>query len=286
MLNFSMLLTLCLLSLLRVRVSAITVYGHVHMAKTAGTTINGNFSMYFERICGHKGYSYDAIQCNHRVTNRHLQRNDNMRDDLSVSHPGYSRIRVPLAVMNAIGYENCDWISFEESFQVWHQFKRMRFFELELHVPCRDPIDHLLSQCNHRSHVFNCSHDSYQEEVKKCLLDMSRYSNELQSDFAVKCFDFSQVELGGYFEYMRERLQKRRITMPYAFRATNRPRHALTSECLYQDKQIQRKVINFLIHNYDYYGFCSQCLGSENDLFFTTSSDERKQASGNASLFR
>ena len=37
------------------------VYGHVHMAKTAGTEINGELAMHFERVCGNKGYSYDAV---------------------------------------------------------------------------------------------------------------------------------------------------------------------------------------------------------------------------------
>ncbi len=43
------------------------IYGHVHMAKTMGTTINGNLSMHYERICGHKGYSYDAYNTNEMV---------------------------------------------------------------------------------------------------------------------------------------------------------------------------------------------------------------------------
>ena len=40
------------------------IYGHVHMAKTAGTEINGMLSMRYERICGTKGYSYDATPTN------------------------------------------------------------------------------------------------------------------------------------------------------------------------------------------------------------------------------
>ena len=40
------------------------LYGHVHIAKTAGTTVNGELAMHYERVCGHKGYSYDAFQTN------------------------------------------------------------------------------------------------------------------------------------------------------------------------------------------------------------------------------
>jgi hypothetical protein len=42
------------------------VYGHVHLGKTAGTTINGELALHFERVCGNKGYSYDAYQFNKR----------------------------------------------------------------------------------------------------------------------------------------------------------------------------------------------------------------------------
>ena len=45
------------------------VIGHVHMAKTSGTTLNGNLSMHFERVCGHKGYSYDAYQGKYPIQN-------------------------------------------------------------------------------------------------------------------------------------------------------------------------------------------------------------------------
>ena len=38
------------------------IYGHVHIAKAGGTTLNGILANKFERVCGHKGYSYDAYQ--------------------------------------------------------------------------------------------------------------------------------------------------------------------------------------------------------------------------------
>ena len=31
------------------------IFGHIHMAKTAGTEINGELAAHFERVCGHKG---------------------------------------------------------------------------------------------------------------------------------------------------------------------------------------------------------------------------------------
>ena len=32
------------------------IFGHVHMAKTAGSEINGELAAHYERVCGHKGY--------------------------------------------------------------------------------------------------------------------------------------------------------------------------------------------------------------------------------------
>ena len=43
------------------------VYGHIHIMKTGGTSLNGILATKYERICGHKGYSYDAILQNERV---------------------------------------------------------------------------------------------------------------------------------------------------------------------------------------------------------------------------
>lgn len=31
------------------------IFGHVHMAKTAGSEINGELAAHYERVCGHKG---------------------------------------------------------------------------------------------------------------------------------------------------------------------------------------------------------------------------------------
>lgn len=43
------------------------LFGHVHMAKTGGTSLNGILANRFERVCGHKGSSYDAYQSNERA---------------------------------------------------------------------------------------------------------------------------------------------------------------------------------------------------------------------------
>lgn len=130
----------------KLRNAGLLLYGHLHMAKTAGTSVNVNFSLTFERVCGHKGYSYDAWRTNLRV--RKAGGNVSNQTDLLALVPGlgaYSRARVHESLMDEIGFEDCDWISHETAYPFWTRFQ----VPLELHVPCRDPIDHLLSQCNH-----------------------------------------------------------------------------------------------------------------------------------------
>ena len=80
------------------------VIGHVHIAKTAGTEINGELALRFERICGHKGYSYDYFQYNNRVSESDSQRvkfaggPDSIRA-LGPNYKEYSRGRVPEHIM-------------------------------------------------------------------------------------------------------------------------------------------------------------------------------------------
>jgi len=38
-----------------------TIYGHIHFAKTGGTSLNGMLANKFERICGHKGENHRLI---------------------------------------------------------------------------------------------------------------------------------------------------------------------------------------------------------------------------------
>ena len=74
--------------------------GMMERREQAGTTL----AVYFDKVCGHKGYSYDAVQSLDRRGKKDL---------FSTKYPGFSRRRVPLKVMAEIGYENCDWISQE-----------------------------------------------------------------------------------------------------------------------------------------------------------------------------
>lgn len=164
------------------------VFGHMHIPKTGGTTLNGNLSVLFERVCGHRGYSYDAHQANMRFL-ENVEVNAPQNDSIAKAFKGFSRVRVPLKVREEIGFEDCDWISnaltrtAENPHSDWRFWGRFESWDLpiELHVPCRDPVDHLLSQCNHRGVKFVCSGDVF-KQARQCMY-ITGFSKKLASAF-------------------------------------------------------------------------------------------------------
>ena len=237
------------------------IFGHVHIAKTSGTTLNGNLSMLFERVCGHKGYSYDSFQANQR-------RSKEYKDSFGIMHQGYNRLRVHSDIMEEIGYEDCDWISHEIEWSFWKKFITWRF-PLQLHVPCRDPVDHLMSQCNHARIKFNCSGNLH-AEIQKCIFATIRFSNELLSmgnNIEVKCFDWKAGTDGRYVNFMKTRLQEKKMQTGYNFIPTNQKR-AFTTECVWNNKKVKKNIAEYLINNYDYYAFCNKCTHTKDDLFY------------------
>ena len=232
------------------------VYGHVHVAKTAGTSINGMLATRYERVCGNKGYSFNFIQANAWNNNTVPWTERRNKPGSGKGWPDF---------MRTVGFEDCDYISMEASWEFWKEFNHWPQ-PLELHVPCRDPIDHLLSMFNHKRKVFRCDIDSVLQ-LKAHMFHMKRFSKQLASikNIHLKCFN-SNVTFTKYMKYAERILQKRRIQAPYIFRETNKPR-VKEEECLWNNTQAQAEVKAYLIENYDYYSYCDQCLGSKDDLF-------------------
>ena len=168
---------------------------------------------------------------------------------------------------------DCDYISREQGAPDWKNRFADKWpdFELELHVPCRDPIDHILSQCNHVSTPIPCNlpDDEYYAILDRCLRwTYTRFKFDMLDDFpdgAVKCFNFHSM-FTTYISYMDERLQKRRmVSEPYIERHSNKPRND-DEECLLKDPELMKKTRKYLLDTVEYYQYCESCLGSENDL--------------------
>lgn len=237
------------------------IFGHVHMAKTAGSEINGLLSVNYERVCGNKGYSSDALQTNKRFS----EDGWNMNDDIQITYPGYNRARVPMQTMQQRGFDDCDYISLEvRSVKTWASIYTQS--PMEMHVPCRDPLDHLMSMANYKRLGFNCNATNLAAEVEATVVRMTRMRPEFAKspNVTLKCFDPMPPQK--YVDYMGTILQPRRLRADYVHRPTNKPRKK-EKECIWkQSQEWKDNLIKLLHENYYYYEFCSQCMGSENEL--------------------
>ncbi len=187
-----------------------------------------------------------------------------IRSGIDKSCPGFNRVQVPSAIMKERGFDHCDWISFGKNWNIWKQIFTSE--EIELHVPCRDPLDHLMSQCNYNHRQkFDCSAGvDIASQVKRCLVAESRFNMRLTSLFDVKCFPVKPVE--AYVNYMSQTLRQKRHVRKYVFRPTNRPRNK-SEECIWAFTRLQEDIRQYLVSTFDYYKFCDRCMTSDQRLF-------------------
>ena len=102
------------------------VCGLVYDAKTAGTKINGELANHFKRVCGNKGYSYNALRTNKQYVTT-IEKKDgrlnNARkgvkhidgDSCGLLHKGADHGDVPIPLVEEIGFDDCDYVALEAS---------------------------------------------------------------------------------------------------------------------------------------------------------------------------
>jgi len=245
------------------------VYGLVHMAKTAGTEINGELANHFERVCGNKGYSYDALETNKRTKNFPLKPGQhittaNLSDAVSKLYPYNNRGNPPPQFSAEIGYDDCDYIALETKAGDWSKFTSL--FPMELHVPCREPLDSLMSQANFRMKTFICNASNLEAEIDRHVLYLDRFQDTLENspNITVKCFNPFPVHR--YLDYMGNILQRKRIESEYFHRDMNRKRD-MDKECIWKaGPEFQDKVRSIMLQKYEWYNFCDRCIGSDQEL--------------------
>ena len=205
------------------------------------------------RPSGNKGYSFKSYESNNKAYDQTSQKD-----------------------MNAWGFQDCDYVSVETGWGIWSTWDKfwkptanmIHSFNmtLELHVPCRDPLEHLMSMCNMNRRSFDCEASDLEHEFLLCANRewQNRFSIEMLnlSHTAVKCFN--PIPVDPYIEHMSKLLQRRKVTHEYKFKSMNRDRDRST-ECLWNNTVIQEKVLQ-LMREKEYYKWCESCLGSENDL--------------------
>jgi hypothetical protein len=289
----------------------IVIYGHLHKDKTGGTNLNGLMAAKFDNVCGNKGYSYDSYQVNARLFNGTPVQGDRIRGEKRQKHGG-NFIIDPKQKMESIGYENCDYISNEGSYQIWTKdiVQQLNFTDknwiLELHVPCRDPIEHLLSTCNHHNRKFICPDPTttnstinykaeLEQQVKNCLWSggpmdkrkivlernprvnnpkTRRFNLKLNNTQSINLKCFQPFPIESYINYMGNHLRQRKIEPQYYIRSTNKQRNK-NDECLLSSNDKYATNIQYLnevrqllmkIDTDGYYKFCNNCLGTQNEL--------------------
>jgi len=188
-------------------------------------------------------------------------------DSYTKAFKTYSRARVPHTFMREIGFEDCDYVSDENSWTKWLEWFEDWDEPIEFHVPCREPVDHLLSQCNHkgnRGRNFRCegaNRDNLIELIEKCLLQVNkRFSYELLevSNFHLKCYRFED-QFTKYLDFLETVLQSKKRSAELYPLSTNVPRNR-TAECLLYDESLRQKLHKLLVDTVPYYQFCDECL--------------------------
>ena len=263
------------------------LFGYVHIAKAGGTNLNSLFANVFERVCGNKGYSFESYRENEvakRLGNGYPVERFNEHwsdDDRPLSFSGEQ------GAPFSFGLEDCDYVANEVNYKFWIQnFGNASFHgvPMELHVPCRDRIDHVMSQCNYRSYSLDCAitsdEDFFRTIEENCFTFVhQRYQHELKDHFDVKCFDVKK-QFTTYAGHMSQHLERKRFqSVPFIPRLSNRPRNR-TKECIWSRPDLREKLEKYLSENVPYYQFCEDCMGTDNDLTSTTRGGVRKGGIG------
>lgn len=258
------------------------LYGYLYIAQTAGTEINGRLAAQYDHVCGSRGYSLDYYQYNERLRNS-TRNHDPMLDSISEAtlDPTQNRGHIPYSIMQEIGFEDCDWVSLEEPWQAWSNILATlidtgKNWTMELHVPCRDPLDHLLALCLDNGHKLDCYADNLAMELQACIMSATnRFSIELEFDSKIQLMCFDSMDTDLYISHLSSRLESKRLPTDYIPRGNESQRYvdldsdsdsAPWLECFKDHPTIANEIRQSLLENYEYFRWCDECLGSKHDL--------------------
>ena len=244
------------------------IYGHVHIAKTAGSSLLDVLAGKYDRVCSNKSSSREF-----NATFKHKRCKD--------GHEWHQY--QPKKFLDYL--DQCDYVSAEFKSPFWYETEWNR--TMELHIPCKDPLNMLMSNCfwprgvdraKNKVRGFDCSPEkttdkNLETQIRRCLggqngLLEQRFSETFvkkarQNGITMKCFDNDDT-FDAYQDYMDPRLKHRdnpiEINMCWP-RLRNRD-----TECIWKDEELQARVIRILLHNYYYFRYCKDCLFSPDNL--------------------
>ena len=239
------------------------IYGHVHVAKTVGSTLLDILAYRYERVCSNKANSILLKKAKREGVG-----------ECHTFHTPWDHRRDYLSRL-----DECDYVSQEGSYLQWAKQNWSK--HLELHIPCKDPLELLMSACFYRTEPpgFDCS-ERIGKQVKRCLrvkngisrrvdnrFDERLLRSALKHNFTVKCYN-TDLTFSSYLPYMDQRLTPRNsTTIPNVTCDGNTTGRNRTSECIWQNETLKTQVKKYLLENHFYFAYCMQCLGSSDDLF-------------------
>lgn len=237
----------------RSRMNKREVFFHAHLAKTAGSTLNRAIARRYYGVCGIKGYSFSQIL------------NDAVRAMDDPKFPGYGLDRVHPSRMSDWGFHNCALISHEIDHRSMSELAQSDFFEgvsKTLIIPCREPVDHFLSQCNHINSNFtalaskNCT-----VAISSCALGWERYNDDMLDSFdSVLLFKYDQFD--ELFDRLDGSLPKRVVPLKDTqYYRTNKDRVRINEQM--SENCSWEALKEGLTHSWSYYKLCDKHLGKQ-----------------------
>lgn len=238
------------------RLSENSFFGHIHIAKTAGSSFNRVVARRYYGVCGHKGYSFmqpfpDVIR--------------NIRDP---RYPRNHRNRVAEARMVDWGYHNCAFISVEDNWSKWEKiteiFRKNKVETVAL-LPCRDPIDHFMSMCNYKGiDITKLFRHSSCKVARTCLLGTERFNTRM-----LRYFDKTILFRYNHFSEIVEALDQRLPLRLFPLVAKQKFETNKVRSADREDLGVcqQSKLEKMLKDSWSYYRLCSKLRNSSTILF-------------------
>lgn len=150
--------------------------------------------------------------------------------------------------------------------QRWNQFVDVKLLLAEGEVPQQVPGMVLQSGKNNwrssqgTNKTLHENKNSQKVQQKTCGWCQKK-------NITLKCFD-NAVTFDAYQEYMDQRLQHR--DQPAEIHGCRPRLRNKTTECIWNDPSLMKRVVTILQEEFFYFKYCNQCLGSSQDIFPST----------------
>ena len=243
-------------------------FHHIHIAKTAGTTMNKRLARRYHGVCGNK-YTSCIEPLEHPKDDRAPEFGTELPEFDSL-HKDWS-----FGSMTQKGFHDCTLVSFERDWNAWveqvlpdHNFHANATKVMLL--PCRDPLEHFFSQCNHNNNHNHNKHNatkifanvtSCEEGINKCgLVAVGRFNIKMiQSWDKVVLFKHSAFD--SVFSLLDNHIPVRKFLLETKFDPSTNAKRKPENEKLSKICS-KEKLAEALRKKWGYYNFCDKLRGS------------------------